>query len=203
MSHTPQNSEANVLESIANRFRRLRGDESFDTQGIRTIWHRGPQRTELLTWESKDGALIKQELSFAGLIVEYTPNQGIRTGIIPVTDQVTDTGQPRSTVIRMQTAPEANTLQKASTLLGLIPQRDYYGQHLMELSNDWLVQNGQTPVAPVTTSSENFSRAPVGPEAAWRTITGLTEERTPNSIPLPVIAIAGILLGVILGLLLF
>lgn len=203
MSDTSPNRESNVLETIANRFRRLRGDETFDTQGIRTIWHRGPQRTELLTWESKDGSLIKQELSFAGLIVEYTPEQGIRTGIIPVTDQVTDTGQPRSTVIRMQTIPEVNTLQKASTLLGLIPDRDYYGQHLMEISNDWLVQNGHIPIPPVTTSSENFSRAPVEPEATWRTITGFTEKRTTNSIPLPIIAIAGVILGVVLGLLLF
>ena len=203
MSNTPKTSDANVLDTIASRFRRLRGDEAFDTQGIRTIWHRGPQRTELLTWESQDGSLIKQELSFAGLIVEYTPEHGIRTGIIPITDQVTDTGQPKSTVIRMQTAPDVNTLQKASTLLGLVPARDYYGQHLMEISNDWLVQNGHTPIAPVTTSGENFNRAPIEPEATWRTITGFTEERTTNTIPLPIIAIAGVILGVILGLLLF
>ena len=203
MSDTPDKSEDNVLDTIATRFRRLRGDETFDTQGIRTIWHRGPQRTELLTWESKAGSLIKQELSFAGLIVDYTPEQGIRTGIIPVTDQVTDTGQPRSTVIRMQTEPDVNTLQKSSTLLGLVPERDYYGQHLMEISNDWLVQNGHSPVEPQTTSGENFNRAPVETESTWRTITGFTEERTNNSIPLPVIAIAGVILGVVLGLLLF
>jgi len=203
MNSIQQPGDPNVLETIATRFRRLRGDETFDANGVRTIWHRGPQRTELLTWEDRSGALIKQEFSFAGLIVEYTPEQGIRTGIIPLSDQVTDTGQPRSTVIRMQTTPESTTLQRASALLGLVPERDYYGQHLMEFSNDWLVQNGHQPVAPSTTSSENFNRAPTEPESTWRTITGFTQQRTTNSIPLPVIAIAGVVLGIILGLLLF
>ncbi len=195
--------DTNVLETIATRFRRLRGDETFDANDVRTIWHRGPQRTELLTWENRNGALIKQEFSFAGLVLEYTPEQGIRTGIIPLSDQVTDTGQPRSTVIRMQSHPESTTLQKAAALLGLVPERDYYGQHLMEISNDWLVQNGHQPVAPAITSSENFNRAPVEPESTWRTITGFTQQRTDNTIPLPVIAIAGVVLGIILGLLVF
>ena len=193
----------NILETIAVRFRRLRGDETFDANDVRTIWHRGPQRTELLTWENRDGALIKQEFSFAGLILEYTPEQGIRTGIIPLSDQVTDTGQPRSTVIRMQNQPEPTTLQKAAALLGLVPERDYYGQHLMEISNDWLVQNGHQPIAPATTSNENFNRAPIEAESTWRTITGFTQQRTNHSIPLPIIAIAGVVLGIILGLLVF
>ena len=195
--------DKNVLDTIASRFRRLRGDETFDANGVRTIWHRGPRRTELLTWENRDGALIKQEFSFAGLVLEYTPEQGIRTGIIPLSDQVTDTGQPKSTVIRMQSVPEATTLQKASALLGLVPDRDYYGQHLMEISNDWLVQNGHQPIAPATTSNENFNRAPLEPESTWRTVTGFTQERTDKTIPLPIIAVAGVVLGIILGLIVF
>ena len=87
----------------------------------------------------------------------------------------------------MQSVPEATTLQKASALLGLVPERDYYGQHLMEISNDWLVQNGHQPIAPATTSNENFNRAPLEPESTWRTVTGFTQERTDKTIILPLL----------------
>lgn len=192
-----------VLTSIAERFRRLRGDETYDENGVRTIWHRGPQRTELLTWENRDGGLVKQEFSFAGLLVEFTPEHGMRTGIIPLSDQVTDTGQPRSTVIRMQATVEPTTLAQAARLLGFVSDRDYYGQHLMELSNDWLIRNGHKPVVPQSSSAENFNRAPMEDDSTWRTITGLHDASGTTTVPLPVIALAGIILGVALGLLLF
>ena len=191
-----------VVESIAQRFRRLRGDETFDDAGVRTIWHRGPQRTELLTWENHDGHILKQEFTFAGLVIEFSHQTGIRTGIIPAGEQGTDTGQPRSTIVRMQASPSSNSLKYGAKLLGRVPDRDYYGQHLLELINKQLQNQNEAPMPPSCTGPQNFQRLPSAPEPAWRTITGL-HRVGPLGPPIALIAAVGIILGIVLGLLIF
>ena len=191
-----------VVEAIAHRFRRLRGDETFDHTGVRTIWHRGPQRTELLTWENQDGHILKQEFTFAGLVIEFSHKGGVRTGLIPAGEQGTDTGQPRSTIVRMQTSLSVNALQYGARLLGRVPDRDYYGQHLLELINNSLSGLGERPISPICTGPQNFQRLPSQPEPAWRTITGL-HRVGPLGPPIALIAALGIVLGIVLGLLIF
>ena len=46
-----------LVREIAESFRRVRGDESYD-EGIRTIWHQSKMRTEMLSWEDQKGTIM-------------------------------------------------------------------------------------------------------------------------------------------------
>ena len=50
---------------VGPSFKKVLGtDTDLDGSGVRRIWHRGARKTELLTWEAEDGAIVRQELTF-------------------------------------------------------------------------------------------------------------------------------------------
>ena len=54
-------------------------DSAAARNGLRTIWHRGRTRTEMLSWENRDKEIVRQELSIFGMLVEYRDGQTLRT----------------------------------------------------------------------------------------------------------------------------
>ena len=74
--------ELAMLGEVAPGFRRMRANEDFDDKGIRTIWHRGPGRSEMLTWENRDKDIVRQELQLLGNVVEFRQGHDLRTGRI-------------------------------------------------------------------------------------------------------------------------
>ena len=148
-----------LLAEIAKSFRRLKANEDFDGRGVRTIWHRGTMRSEMLTWEDKGGSIVKQELSFLGMVVEFKQNEPLRTGTIPLNQELTDAGKPMSHLLKMDRAPVEKTLDYASVLLKNVPDRDYYAQHLLKHVNDTIASLGMDDSRTVIAKLDNFTRS--------------------------------------------
>ena len=130
---------------IAPSFRRIVANEEFK-KGVRTIWHRGRINTDMLTWENQNGTIEQQELTFAYLVVEFSHKKGLRTGKIPYDmDLETTSGHAKSEMVEYDANPELEVLQNAHSLLAHCPQRDRYGQHLMEHIASKLTSGGAPP----------------------------------------------------------
>jgi hypothetical protein len=156
-STTPSGVERNhaLLADLAASMRRLVGKEDYDAKSVRTVWHRG-KRAELLSWEHKDGTVMKQELTLLGLIVEYKHPMIIRTGKIPHGENSTGPGGAASHLIKLDQLPAQQTLAYASHFLKNVPDRDYYAQHLLKHVNEALAAQGfdaQTSVSQLSSFS--------------------------------------------------
>ena len=189
-----------ILEQIAREFRRMRADETYDDDGIRTIWHRGPQRTELLTWEDRKGNILKQELSFVGLFVETSPGMMPKTGVFPVHEHTTDTGQPRSSIVEITSEPDPSTIRTAAQLLGWVPVRDKYSQLLLDSLTLHLASlaTGATP-----TDRTDRNLADSRPAVASTSASPPTAAPSRSAFTVLLVSILGIALGILLGLFLF
>jgi hypothetical protein len=123
-----------VLEEAARGVRRMEGDDALNEQGLRTIWHRGRQRVEMLTWENDKKELVKQELTVFGQWVEFRLGSGIRTGSSR-SSEAGPQGIAGGQVTTPDAAPSVRTLEYASHLLRHIKDRDFYAQHLLREVN--------------------------------------------------------------------
>ncbi len=123
------------VEQLAATIRRLQANEGYDAKGIRTVWHRGRMQCEMLTWEHRDGVILKQELSFLGMVVEYRDGQPLRTGRVAQKEETTNPGAQVSHMVQLDSVPFGATLDYASHFLRHIPDRDYYAQHLLKFVN--------------------------------------------------------------------
>ena len=193
-----------LLEEIARSFRRVRGDETFDDTGVRTIWHQGHLRTEMLSWENRGGSIIRQELSFFGMLVECREGKPVRTGKIPLDESLTGGGaRPSSALIKMDAAPIHRTLDYASHLLKHAPARDYYAQHLLKHVNETLNRLGFDEGRTVVSSLDSYSKR-ADADAKTTQKTEVLHPPTATSTRLIVLTLLGtaaILLGLGLGLL--
>ncbi len=154
--------DAALIKQISESLRRVDGDESFDKHGIRTIWHRGSMHTELLTWENKNHEIVKQELCFVGLVVELKEGEPLRTGRVHKKDEEgSNPGAQITHDIRLEGAPTPSTLERAWQLLRLVPERDFYVQHLLQKVGESLATMGHgDDRTAVAASPDDFSRAP-------------------------------------------
>ncbi len=115
--------------------RRIQRSENLAADGRRSIWHQGTELTELLSWEDRELAIDRQELTFLNLVVDYRKGRGLRTGIVP--DAERENGRPTADMIEFDVAPSERILLLAAQLLRQA-KRDYYTQHLLSNINDLL-----------------------------------------------------------------
>ena len=127
-------TELGVIEEAANSVRRMQANEDFDKDGLRTIWHRGRKRTEMLSWENRDNEIVRQELSIFGMMVEYRAG-AVRTGDIPNQEELSSGGKPMSHLVQIHEMPNERILEYASHLLRHLEGRDFYAQHLLKHVN--------------------------------------------------------------------
>ena len=148
---TEPSSKLAVL--IGPSFRRMVANEEFQ-KGVRTIWHRGRINTDMLTWENKKGVIEQQELTFAYLVVQYSQSKGLQTGKIPCDFETESiSGHAKSEMVDYDAEISMETLHNAHSLLAHCPQRDFYGQHLMETIAAELVSQGSPPASPTFDAS--------------------------------------------------
>jgi len=169
-------TSVSLIKDLAGTVKRVRANEDFDAQGIRTIWHRGQRQTELLTWENQAGDVMKQELTFLGFVVEFRGGR-LRTG--KVVQDGTTSGAMGSHAMQLDRVPDHVTLSYASLLLKQIPDRDFYEQHLLKHVNDGLAELGETRVTGVI-DIESYQR-----HSAW-----MKEEASRRRVPKQVAIIA-------------
>src|SRR5262245_37665843 len=110
----PQVGTLKMIQETAATLRRIQANEDYDAKGIRTIWHRGRNRTEMLSWENRDGKIVRQELSLFGLVVEFQQGAPLRTARVPSGELLTSSGRPMSHMLEMDPIPLASTLENAS-----------------------------------------------------------------------------------------
>jgi hypothetical protein len=170
-------TSVSLIKDLAGTVKRVRANEDFDDQGIRTIWHRGQRQTELLSWENQAGDVVKQELTFVGFVVELR-NGRLRTG--KLVQDGTTAGAMGSHAMQLDRVPDHVTLSYASLLLKQIPDRDFYEQHLLKHVNDGLAELGESRVTGVI-DIESYQR-----HGAW-----MKEEAKRRRIPKQVAIIAG------------
>ena len=193
-----------LVREIGESIRRVRGDETFDDQGVRTIWHQGTMRTEMLSWEDRDGAIARQELAFTGLVVLFELGRSVTTGRLPIDDEQTGGGRPMADLVEPDPAPAHETLDLASHLLKAIPDRDYYAQHMLKHINDAVDKLGFDESRTLISDIESFAKERERSERSEPTqkidVGGRPSSRW---VAFVLLAAAGVLLGLGAGLLLW
>ena len=143
-----------IYREVGPSFKKVRGsDLKVDGAGIRRIWHRGPRKTELLTWESETLAIVRRELTFQNLLIETNQTGIVRTGRIP---QDGSGGQPQA--VAFTPSPDPNILRKCATLLADMKERDAYQHHLLETLNVTLESIGHAALNIMHTGPHNLDR---------------------------------------------
>ena len=125
-----------LIGQLAETLQRVAGNEDFDANGVRTVLHRG-RMCELLSWEDKDGNIVKQELTFAGSVIEHRTRARVRTGHVPMSEEQSGSGQAAKS-IDLDPNPSQKTLAHAAHFLKRSPMRDFYTQHLLKQVNEAL-----------------------------------------------------------------
>lgn len=138
--------QAGLLERLGAGLRRVRGaNERPNEKGIRTIWHHGPQKTDLFSFLGPDRSLTRQELVFLDRAVGWSRSRGLETG------RLGDTGTPSapgsSTIDYAAEGQDHKSLMEASLILRSVPNPDYYTQHLRREVNDYLRNQGDPATA--------------------------------------------------------
>jgi hypothetical protein len=193
-----------LMREIAESIRRVRGDESYDGKGIRTIWHQGKMATEMLSWEDQKGNIIRQELAFTGIVVMYKQGKPMTTGKLPLDDKQTGGGRPMTDLIKQDPAPVSDTLDMASHLLKNIPDRDYYAQHLLKYINDAVDTLGYDESRTLISDIDSFSKERKEQKRSEPTQKiDLNKKSTNRILAFVLLAVAGVLLGLGAGLLLW
>lgn len=79
MSDRAAQSSREAIQAL----RRIRAVESApDADGIRTVWHQGARGTELVSYVTNEGRVVRQEFSLVGDHFHWTSNKGLTTGAI-------------------------------------------------------------------------------------------------------------------------
>ncbi len=187
-----------IIHDAALSMQRMQSDEAFNERGERTIWHRGRKCTEMLTWENREGEILRQELTMFGMVVEAREGQAVRTGEVPIVDGDTAYGPSASHVVKMDATPILATLEYASHLLKRIRVRDYYAQHLLKRVNDTIqlysFDGGHTAVSHLDRFSRDVDAGRHSPKPKKPFMQGVRGA--------VIIAVAGVVLGALAGFLL-
>ena len=143
-----------IYREVAPSFKKVTGtDMKVDGSGIRRIWHRGPRKTELLTWESETGAIVRQELTFQNLLIETNQTGIVRTGRIPE-----DGSGSEPHAVQFTSSPDPGILNKCAMLLADMHHRDAYQHHLLESLNATLESIGHAPLNIMHAGPHNHDR---------------------------------------------
>ena len=103
------------------------GDSNFRGDGLRRIWHRGENSTDVVSWVDREGQIMRQEFTFGGLVVRWERDRGVISGSeqgggehsMPAARTVEDWGS------------NEELFSAAFALLIRVPQNDFYLRHVM------------------------------------------------------------------------
>ena len=187
------------LVAAGPSFRRMtHANEEFGADGVRTIWHRGRERTELLSWEDKAQQIIRQELTFLGMVVELKEPDTLKTGTVPLEHDTSQRGQGTGEGIQLDSSVSARTLDFASTFLRHVPDRDYYVQHLLKKLNACISSLG-IDSARTAVTTRRFSRNKPSAAVSATEPNKTTSHR--NKLLWGLLAAAAVILGLLWGML--
>ena len=131
-----------IYREVGPAFKKVLGtDAAVDDAGIRRIWHRGPRKTELLTWETEEGAIVRQELTFQHLLIETNQTGLVRTGKVPKNPK-----EGSNNAVKFSSGPDHSSVRKCAMLLANMKQRDAYQHHLLVQLNTTLDSLGYAEV---------------------------------------------------------
>ncbi|OGR11877.1 MAG: hypothetical protein A2341_17055 [Deltaproteobacteria bacterium RIFOXYB12_FULL_58_9] len=136
-AHSPQDSGANLghLRQEALNFRHIPRGEKTTADGGRVVWHRGPRRSEMLSWVTKSGEVDKQELIFWGLVVSYDQRRHLRTGRTQMLQEQNAPSVGAGDDISWDGTLNFTTLDAASEFLKYTPEKDPFCRHLRKHIN--------------------------------------------------------------------
>jgi hypothetical protein len=197
-----------MIADAARSLRRVRSDEEYDGKGLRTIWHQGKLRSEMLTWENKQGTIVRQELSFFDYVINFYEHKQLNTGRVKREDTTTDVGAPKGNLVLPDAKPVRATLEYASHLLKNVQNRDYYEQHLLKQVNDALNAEFDDDSHTVISSLETYSKE--DREGVAKTLVSAdatthldSKKLRTRTLAFVLLILAGLVLGVGIGLLLW
>ena len=88
-----------------------------ENQKVLSRWFHGKSEVDLFIWTDENKNIIKQQVSFAGHIIEWNIVDGVRTGLL--IEQETEAGSKvaGSELIRFDQNPSATSIQHAVSLV--------------------------------------------------------------------------------------
>ena len=117
-----------TIRRVASSIKRVFvGDSTFRGDGLRRIWHRGENTTDVVSWVDRQGQIMRQEFTFGGLVVRWERERGVISGAeqgggehsLPAAKTVEDWGS------------NDELFHAAFGLLCNVHQSDFYLRHLM------------------------------------------------------------------------
>jgi hypothetical protein len=117
-----------TLQRVAGSLKRVFvGDSTFRADGLRRIWHRGENTTDVVSWVDREGRIMRQEFTFGGLVVRWERDRGVISG--------SEQGADEHSMPAVRTVEDwgANTelFEASFALLCAVAQSDFYLRHLM------------------------------------------------------------------------
>jgi len=182
------------LAEVAQSFRRIKSKEEYDKQGVRAIWHSGRLRSELLSWETRENVIVRQELSFFGHVIDYRQNHPVRTGRVASDPSAADdsTSRPDGSLVTFDPTLDKRTLEYASHLLKYVPDRDYYAQHLLKHVNEAIAKAGI-----------DRSRTQVSDPEVFNRLAALADKPAPKRTPKALLVGGAVVVALVAGIVLW
>jgi hypothetical protein len=90
-----------------------------EKQNVTSRWFHAKD-ADLFIWQDEKSHVIKQQVSFSGLIIEWNVVDGLKTGVLIEEEQDDKQGIPGSEVIRFDATISQNSIQQALQLLSAI-----------------------------------------------------------------------------------
>lgn len=94
-----------------------------EKQQVTSRWFHASD-ADLFVWQDEKTHVIKQQVSFSGLIIEWNVVDGIRTGVLVEEEQDEKQGIPGSEIIRFDLACSHNSIQQALQLIHALESID-------------------------------------------------------------------------------
>ncbi len=150
------------------------GDSTFRGDGLRRIWHRGENTTDVVSWVDRQGQIMRQEFTFGGLMVRWERERGVISG--------SEQGGGEHSVPASKTVEEWGTnLELFSAAFGLlcaVPQNDFYLRHLMHRLAEHV---GQEPPSDRDTTLGEVTMTHILKKRSMEQRWGLDEDVEPES----------------------
>tara|TARA_B100000676_G_C17758961_1_gene670538 strand:- start:30 stop:638 length:609 start_codon:yes stop_codon:yes gene_type:complete len=115
------------IAMVASRLRRVYvGDTEFREDGLRRVWHRGGATADVISWVDQAGVIMRQEFTFGGLVVLWTREQGVTSGL----EGAENTGMPTARLVDAIDDSDQQLFVVAAQILARVENPDFYLRHL-------------------------------------------------------------------------
>jgi hypothetical protein len=166
--------EATTKRVAASLKRVFVGDSTFRGDGLRRIWHRGENTTDVVSWVDRQGQIMRQEFTFGGLVVRWERGRGVVSGA--------ETGGGEHSMPAARTVEDwgdnSELFSAAFTLLCQVPQSDFYLRHLMHHLADLV---GEEPPRDRDTTQGEVTMTHILNSRSIEQRWGLDEKEEPES----------------------